>query len=82
MAFSPDGKLLASVSGSDDSTVKLWDTGSGSAACRTIESHKFFGSRCSLLARRHAAGVGIGRKAPLNYGMPVQERCCETLEGP
>jgi len=36
MAFSPDSKLLASVSG--DSIVKLWDAGS-SAQLQTLEGH-------------------------------------------
>jgi WD40 repeat protein len=38
IAFSPDGKALASASANDENTIKLWDTSSG-AELRSLNGH-------------------------------------------
>lgn len=62
VAFSPNGKLLAS--GSEDDTIKLWDTHSG-AELRTLQGHKYnvesvaFSPDGKLLASRSGEGIII-----------------------
>jgi COMPASS component SWD3 len=56
VAFSPDGRLLAS--GSDDQTVKLWDVETGQEV-RTLRGHTVFGVERGLLAGWPPAGLWL-----------------------
>ena len=55
VAFSPDGARV--LSGSDDSTLKLWDAATGELL-RTFEGHSEPGRLSCVLARRHPRVVG------------------------
>jgi WD40 repeat protein len=44
VAFSPDGRLI--VSGSDDHTIRIWDTGTGQTVVGPLYAHSgLFGVR-------------------------------------
>ena len=65
VAFSHDGRRLAS--GSDDDTVRIWDTETG-ALQQTLEGHTAWVNVSGLLTRRPAAGVWFCRQDRTDLG--------------
>jgi WD40 repeat protein len=59
IAFSPDGKVLAS--GSNNKTIWLWDTVTG-AALQTLEGHLLSVRSVRLLSGQQSAGLRLGRQ--------------------
>jgi WD40 repeat protein len=59
VAFSPDGRLLAS--GSGDKTIKLWEVATGSLV-RTLSGHTRLGQFRGVQPRRQAPGLRLRDK--------------------
>ena len=79
-AFSPDGKVLASVDnlrGGQDLLVRLLDTTTGKELCRRIGSHGI-GSR-GVFARRKAGRIRRATKEEENFFIEVWEAATGRL---
>jgi len=77
VAFSPDGKTLASASG--DNTVKFWDMATGQC-CQTLEAHKKWAYSVAFSPDGRSLVSG-GGYSTVKLWDTATGQCCQTLEG-
>ena len=78
LTFSPDGKILASADGFDESNIYLWDAATGNEI-EKLEGHRSWGSLVFLPDGKKLASASADQK--IRIWDVTSQKCLDVLQG-